>query len=188
MTTEINERIYTFAEFMALPDDGHRYELVDGRLVEMAGPSRRHGHIVIQLGSFLNEYAKQHDLGEVYTETAFNYFPDSPLQGRRPDISFVAKERLAGVDPDGGFTFAPDLAVKVVSPSDEWFEVVEKALEYRHYGVKLIWIVSSPDRSVWVYRQGSSIGVQVDSESKLTGGDVLPGFAVKVSAIFEMGG
>ena len=54
----------TTDDLLKLPDDGWRYELVDGVLVRMPPPGFRHGDIALELGSVLRVYTKQHHLGE----------------------------------------------------------------------------------------------------------------------------
>lgn len=109
-------KVWTDAEFMALPQDGSRYELVNGELIDMGNSGMEHGEIGSFLGGSLSLYVRIHKLGRVCdSSTAF-----AMKNGNRrsPDVSFVAKERLQGLRrlPKGFFQGAPDLAVKVLSP------------------------------------------------------------------------
>ena len=78
----------------------------------------------------------------------------------------------------------PDLAVEVKSPDDSYAEIREKATYYLNNGVKLVWLVYPDGRRVEVFAAGAE-AVTLEAENTLTGGDVLPGFQTKVSAIFE---
>ena len=87
----------TFEEFEMMPDDGRRYELVDGELREMPPAGMEHGDIGMGLGSDLRSHVRGRGLGRVYGEgTGFRIFPDRDV-AYAPDASFVSAERLATV-------------------------------------------------------------------------------------------
>lgn len=77
----------------------------------------------------------------------------------------------------------PDLAVEVVSPSETYREVDEKAKDWLVAGAKLVWVVNQLQRTVRIYRQDAGIATLTE-EDELSGGDVLPGFRCLVSEIF----
>lgn len=134
-------KVWTDAEFMALPQDGHRYELVNGELIDMGNSGIEHGEIGSFLGGSLSLYVRTHKLGRVCdSSTAF-----AMKNGNRrsPDVSFVAKERLQGLRrlPKGFFQGAPDLAVGVLSPSNTVEEIHEKIVEYFENGTRLVWVI-----------------------------------------------
>ncbi len=113
-------RTYTLAEFMTLPDDGHFYELIEGRLVEMRGPGLRHGEITTILIQQIRNYTDLNPVGKAWTNMAFVLNPkNAPL----PDVGYVVAERLASLDYEDAFPGSPDLAVEIVSRTDELFEI-----------------------------------------------------------------
>ena len=77
----------------------------------------------------------------------------------------------------------PDIAVEVQSPSDRRKDLRAKIKEYLFYSVPLIWLIDPETRTVTVY-QGTMRGTELDESDTLDGGDVLPGFACKVSDLF----
>src|SRR5262245_46942445 len=137
MTTATVEGLHTPEELLALPD-GHRYELVDGRLVErkMGVVSSRLAAILIRM---LDLFAHTHKLGLVFaTDCGYQIFPAQPTKVRFPDGSFVRQDRLpAGKLPPGHFRVVPDLVVEAVSPNDEAEDLDQRIEEYLQVGVGL---------------------------------------------------
>lgn len=177
---------YTLAEFYALPDDDNQYELIDGELFEMAkpGPNRKHGDIIAAFSQYLRNYVVPAQLGKVYAGAAC--IPDPTKNDYViPDVAFVTKERLVGQDEDGPLMVAPDLVVEVNSPSDRVEGISKKIKAYRRDGVKLSWSVYPLDEFVLVYTGESKHVAILNLEDELDGGNVLSGFKLKVSALFE---
>lgn len=174
---------YTIEEFAALPDDGKRYELVAGNLVEKLSEDEEHNSAVGNLLGPLWFYAKQKDLGQVYGPSV-GIITDSMQQTvRTPDASFIVQARV--VRTQGFIPVSPDLAVDVVSPSDLWLDVDDKIEEYKQAGVRLIWVINPYLPSVHVHRIDSNKVQTLGIKDELDGEDVLPGFKLKVSALFE---
>lgn len=143
-----------------------------------------HGAIGVRLISYLFNYVYPNELGEVF-EAQTTFKVKGKPSTRQPDVSFVTKDRLPKnfrIEAD----FAPDLAVEIVSKNDKDFDNDEKVLQYQKSGVRLIWLVHPVSQSVEVYRLASGIKSQrLAGEDELSGEDVIPGFRLKVSTMFE---
>jgi Uma2 family endonuclease len=125
-------KIWTDEEFMALPDNGHHYEIINGELIDMGNSGALHGYVCSTLMILLGGYVRQHNLGAMLdSSTAFKMKNGNK---RSPDIAFFAKERLHGmaVLPSGYLEGAPDLAVEVLSPGNTVEEIDDKLTEYFH--------------------------------------------------------
>jgi Uma2 family endonuclease len=119
-------------------------------------------------------------------ETGYRCFPGRPRHVRKPDVSFVSTARLPEQRlPLGDMLVAPDLAAEIVSPNDTADEVETKVAEYRSAGVRLIWIVYPPTRTVVIRRLDGSAG-EVGPEGTIDGEDVLPGFRCSVAELFRL--
>nr|WP_296760363.1 Uma2 family endonuclease [Roseiflexus sp.] len=94
--------------------------------------------------------------------------------------------RRSNADAPAFSRVPPDLAVEVVSPHDTAEEVEAKVLDYLEAGTRMVWIVRPRTRTVTVYRSLREVQVLRPGDT-LEGGDVLPGFAVPVGAIFGAG-
>jgi len=176
-------RLLSADDLLRLPDDGLRHELVRGELRTMSPGSRPHGRIAMKLGWPLAQYVEAHALGEVYAaETGFKLAED-PDTVRAPDVSFVRRERLAGMADEGFLAGAPDLAVEVLSPGDRPAEVAKKVADWLTYGAALVWVVNPRRRNVTEHRPGQPARV-LDENDVLDGADVVPGWRLSVRALF----
>lgn len=172
-----------FARMESNPDV--RLELVAGKVQEMVPPNPEHGDLSLEVGGELRSYLKSHgNAGRAYVETGYRLKSD-PDTVRIPDVSVMLNERLSKLEslrgyPDG----APDLAVEVLSPSDTFAETEHKALEYLETGASLVWIINPFERSVHVYSDGGKQVTRLSDGDLLTGGELLPGFSVRVAGLF----
>lgn len=178
-------KVWTDAEFMALPDDGNRYELVKGELINMANSGALHGYIAILLSAALFALVTYRKLGILLdSSTAFTMKNGNK---RSPDIAFFAKERLQGLEelPTGFLEGGPDLVVEILSPGNTVAEIEDKIAEYFGNGTRLLWVISPGQHYVLVYRCGYEPERLLTSGDFLEGEDVVPGFTFPVADLFQ---
>ena len=182
------ERLLTAEEFWALPDvPGKRYELVRGEPVEIPPAGAAQGLIVSSICYLLLTFVSSRELGCVCGDGVGYILARDPDLVRIPDVSFVARERVpAGGIPEGFWPLAPDLAVEIVSPNDRAEEVQGKVREYLAAGSRLVWVVWPRLRLVTVHEAGGGYR-ELGPDDDLDGGDVLPGFRVRVAELLEVG-
>ena len=171
-------------DLLAMPD-GEQYELVDGRLVEL-NMSLLSCWVESEILRHLGNYVVEHKLGLVFTATnQYRCFPWKPNMIRKPDASFIRRERLAleQIHAAGFCTVAPDLAVEVVSTHDLAAELIDKISIYLRAGVSLIWVIDPMTRVAQVHRLGGASRFLLE-EDELDGEDLLPGFRVRLGALF----
>jgi Uma2 family endonuclease len=175
-------RAATEEDLLAMPEDGQKYELVDGEIrVSPAGD--RHSFVAAQLVAVLVAFVKQHRLGYVMGADAGFRLPSKNV--RSPDASFVASGRFPNDRPPDDFgNLAPDLAVEVLSPHDRPRHVLDKVGEYLEAGVRLIWVIDPKKARATVYRSLSDVR-KLGAEDSLDGEDVLPGFRCRLREILE---
>ena len=178
-------KLMTADELLMMPDDGRRYELIEGELIELVPPGAAHGFVASNSGGVLREFVRPRKLGVVFgAETGFVISTD-PDTVRAPDAAFVAADRLPeGGLPVGYLRLAPDLLVEVVSPSDTASEVHDKVCEWLNAGCRLIWVAYPATRSVTVYRSLEDVRI-LGPDDMLDGVPVLEGFSIRVSELFE---
>jgi Uma2 family endonuclease len=179
-------KVWTEAEFMALPDDGNRYELVRGELVNLGNSVALHGYIAIILSAALFALVTFRKLGVLLdSSTAFTMKNGS--NKRSPDIAFFAKERLQGLEelPTGFLEGGPDLVVEILSLGSTIAEIEDKIVEYFANGTRLLWVISPGQHYVLVYRCGYEPQGLLTSGDFLEGEEVVPGFTFPLADLFQ---
>ena len=171
----------TIDDLMRCPEDGRKYELVDGRIV-VSPTGFQHGVVVAKIVHVLATFLETHPIGAVCGDNLGVRFPNGNL--RSPDVTFVRIEKVpTGEEAKEFATFIPDLAVEVLSPHDSLKEVGEKIGEFLDCGVPCVWLVDPARRTVTVYRS-LSLTEQLDGDSVITAEDVLPGFSCSILRFF----
>jgi Uma2 family endonuclease len=179
------KKVWTDEAFMALPDDGQRYEIVNGELIDMGNSGALHGYVCSLLLAALMGYILPQKLGVVLdSSTAFKMKNGNK---RSPDISFFAKERLQGITelPSGFLEGAPDLAVEVLSPGNTVEEIHDKLTEYFENGTRLAWVIHPNEKYILVYRSAQEPDRLLKSVDFLDGEEVVPGFSLPVADLFQ---
>jgi Uma2 family endonuclease len=183
MNAVATQQQYTPEDLLALPDEKN-YELVDGNLVE-CNVSLLSSWVGGKLYGRLDAFAEDNDLGTVWpADNGIQCFPDAPGKVRRPDVSFVRRERFSTDDLiEGYLRIPPDLVVEVISPNDLAWEVEAKVEEYLRAGVPLVWVIDPHTRTVRVHRADGTAG-RLRQEDELSGEGVIPGFRCAVGDLF----
>jgi Uma2 family endonuclease len=177
------EKLVSAAELFQMPDLG-RCELVRGELIRMPPAGFKHGLIVINLSSLLDNFVKSRNLGKITgAETGFHIQRD-PDTVRAPDVAFIRMNRLPEEPPQEYFDGPPDLAVEVLSPNDRASEVQKKIRDWLNAGCCAVWIVDPETKSVTIYKSTHDI-IALSTSDKLNDVLLLPGFSATVSEIFE---
>ena len=177
-------RLWTDEELEAIPNNGHKHELLDGELI-MSPVHENHGGICIQLAILVGSHVKRHALGRVYdSSTGFRLSENLLLS---PDLAFVSKARLKKIflAPDKFLQGAPDLVVEVLSPGDRMTQVNRKLDHYFEHGTKLAWLINWRKAQMHIYTP-DSIEALTQPNDILTGGSVLPGFKCKLSQMLGL--
>jgi Uma2 family endonuclease len=163
-----------------------RRELVNGEVREMGPAGAVHGRLELRIGRRLAEHVEGHGGGEVLVgDVGFVLaLPHDPERVRAPDVAFVTTARLPeGRLPERFIRGAPDLAVEVLSPSDDPVEVQQKVRDYREAGTRLVWVLAPRARTATVYRANGSARLLREGD-QLDGEDVLPGLAIPLAELF----
>jgi len=131
-------RLLTRRDYLELPEDGPRYQLIQGELFMAPAPNRFHQHISGNIEYALRRYLEDHPIGLLYdapfdvTLTDINVF--------QPDILFVSNERKSLFDQHG-LEGPPDLVIEILSPGTAKLDLDPKRKVYAQTGVQELWIV-----------------------------------------------
>ena len=172
----------TAAEFEAWalqPENAERrLELVAGEVVPVVSnnyASAVAARILIRLGA----YVEAHDLGYITgADGGYCVGEDRYI----PDVAYISKQRQPQPSHEAYNPQPPDLAVEVLSPSDDPRIVRRKVANYLAAGVT-VWLVLPEERAVEVYAPGQPVQTLGEKDT-LQGGELLPEFSLPVKDIF----
>ena len=166
--------------FDALPyDEGRRWELLEGDLIEVSSPTPRHQAVVFNVLLALRRYLTGRQ------DAAFSdvEFALSDLLRLRPDICVLLAEKARLLDLDRiPIPGAPDLAIEVISPTERASESHEKVRAYLRNGTAEVWQIYPKSRTLQIHRNATSL---LFDSSEMVTSDLLPGFVVSVASFFE---
>jgi Uma2 family endonuclease len=151
---------FTWQDLQGLPDDGNRYELMDGVLSVVPAPDGRHQLCVFQLTRLLFE-ARPLDL--VVRMAPFSYTPE-PGTSLEPDVLVARRSDME----EARLRATPLLVVEVASPRTRRHDRGDKLLAYQEYGVPYYWLVDPavPSLTVLHLKNGQYVeGAQVVGEA-----------------------
>ena len=153
VTTLPWSRALTRADLDRMPDDGHRYELVDGALVVTPAPSPRHQSVVVQLTRLLLDQCPA-GLTVLVAPLDVVLSDDTVLQ---PDVLVARRADFTARD----LPVAPLLAVEVMSPSTRRIDLWLKRSRYEAAGCPSYWVVDpdKPSLIAWQLQEGAYVEV-----------------------------
>jgi Uma2 family endonuclease len=174
---------WTYEDYKRLPDDGWRYEVIEGELHVAPAPRPRHQRVVFALSGLLWDYLRHNPLGQAFAAPIDVLLPGlaSPVQ---PDVLFIANDRLDIVKEEF-IEGPPDLAIEVLSPSNWLDDRRTKFHLYARAGVREYWIIDLERRTVEVFAlRGHSFTLLNRYEPGQTiRSEVLPDFEVAVDEV-----
>jgi Uma2 family endonuclease len=139
----------TYADLREMPEDGWRYELLEGDIVGSPAPTVRHQRIVMKITALLLE-AEKAGAGIVLTAPTDVVF-DPDLNALQPDLLFISRARAAYLLTDTHIAGPPDLVVEVVSGRSVERDLATKPRVYARYGVAWYWAVDPEAETLRVF-------------------------------------
>ena len=124
----------------------------------------------------IRNFVVEHKLGWVFgSDAGFQCFPDDPDKVRKPDVSYLAKDKLPNGPTDVHLRVTPDLAIEVASANDSLRDSDRKVEEYLAAGVRSVWLINPNVRVVQVIRADGTF-LRLHDADELTEPEILPGF------------
>jgi Uma2 family endonuclease len=177
-------RLVTAEEFERFPHDDYRYELVEGRVIQLSPVSFDHGRVVLQLGALLHRHLQHQPVGAVVADVGFK-LASNPDTVRGPDIAFIRSDRMPQKGTRGFLKGPPDLVVEVLSPDDRPGEVRAKTDEYLARGVRLVVVIDPDEKTATRFEPKAPQVVLRQDNDLLDLSNVIPGFSCHLREIFE---
>jgi Uma2 family endonuclease len=179
-------RKLNYEDYVLLPDDGRRHEILDGEHYATAAPYPIHQAVLGELHLWIGNFLRKNRLGRVFLA------PVDVLLSRhdivQPDLLFISNERLT-VLKEKNVQGAPDLVVEILSPSTRRIDEGLKLERYDLLDVREYWVVDPSGNVARVYRRS---GARLRKEAELTAaaGDhlttpLLPGLEIPLVELFQ---
>jgi Uma2 family endonuclease len=171
----------------ALPDDGKRYEIVDGELYVSKQPHWQHQFVCGQVFALLQAWSGQTKAGMANLAPGLIFGEEDDVA---PDVVWISRVRMAtALQEDGKLHMAPELVVEVLSPgkTNEQRDREVKLKLYSRRGVKEYWVVNWQDQELEVYRRVDAV-LTLDKtlhQNDSLQSPLLPGFTCQVSQLFS---
>ncbi|MEW5860097.1 MAG: Uma2 family endonuclease [Cyanobacteriota bacterium] len=187
MSQTVNQGVrWTTADLELMPDNGTRYEIIDGELFMSRSPHLSHQRTCGNIHFELRTWSLSSGLGEAFINPGIIFTEADNVE---PDVIWISKEKLAAlVDDSGHLTGAPELVVEVLSSGvqNERRDREAKLKLYSVRGVQEYWIVDWRLQKIEVYRRSNSalqLIATLFSNDEISS-PLLPNFSCLVSKFF----
>jgi Uma2 family endonuclease len=176
----------THEEFEKLCQDNPELRLeltANGELITMAPAGWESSKRNLNLATDVDIWNRQTNLGEAFDSSGGFTLPNGSVKS--PDVTWIEKSKLANIPAGVAFPeVVPDFVIELRSKSDSLKTLRAKMEEYRSNGVRLGWLINPQQQQVEIYRLGREVEI-LQSPTTLSGEDVLPGFTIDLSSIFQ---
>lgn len=178
---------WTYEDYLRLPDDGRRYEVIRGHLYVTAAPRFEHQYSVTELSRRLGNFVADHQCGLVLVAPFDILLPERIGDPVEPDILYFRPENRPRRS-DKNFRGVPDLVVEVLSPRTRLYDRKIKLGAYEEAGIPEYWLVDPWARTIEIFGlQGggrSYVELARGGAGEMVGSFVVPGFRVAVDDLF----
>jgi len=179
---------WTVSDLELMPDNGTRYEIIDGELFMSRQPHWHHQETCVKIATPLNEWSTQTGLGHVSFAPGIIFSDEDAVA---PDVVWISRERFESrMDEAGHLIGAPELVVEVLSPGllNERRDREAKLKLYALRGVLEYWIADWRLKTVEVYRRQEAmlrlVGTMLEPDDLTS--PLLPGFRCRVATLFPL--
>jgi Uma2 family endonuclease len=180
------EPLMTVEDLDAMPEDGNRYEVIEGELFVSRAPGLPHQLVTANIVHQLMTYLDNNPIGRILPTPGLIV---SQFSGVIPDLVFYSHARGKEIIANDRLNAAPEIVIEILSPGRENIarDRVAKRQLYAKHGVSEYWIVDSENRAVEVYRlanQSLELAAVLKDDQEITSPS-LPGFRCPLSKILE---
>lgn len=178
------KRKFTYEDYLKLPDDSKRYEVLNGELIMAPAPTTAHQRLSLNLSVELVLFLKKEKLGELFYAPFDVVLDDNNIV--QPDIVFVTNEKK-DIVTDNNIKGTPDLLIEILSPSTGYYDLVEKKEIYEKFGVKEYWIIDPQKKWIEIYslkQNKYSLLIRIEKKGKIKS-SLLTKLDLDIYKIFE---
>jgi Uma2 family endonuclease len=180
------EPLMTVDDLDAMPEDGNRYEVIEGELFVSRAPGLPHQIVSGNIFGQFWQYLLDHPVGKIIATPGLML---SQYSGVIPDLVFYTHARGAEIIANERLVAAPDIVIEILSPGRENVarDRIAKRQLYAKNGVNEYWIVDSENCSIEIYRRAANtleFATILRNDDSVTS-PLLSGFKCPVAKIFE---
>ncbi len=184
-TTAHADARLSYADFMRLPDDGKRHEIIDGVHYVTPSPTRQHQRLLLYLSVEIELYLRKHrGVGEVFLSPFDVVLSNWDVV--EPDV-LVVLDQQKSILTEANVQGPPAIVVEVISPSTRRRDHTIKRKLFERAGVLEYWIVDPREMTVKVLRRDGDRFADSDllSSSATLTTELLPGFSLALAELFR---
>jgi len=183
MLTVEKKKKYTIDDYMQL-EEGAPFQLINNDLIMSPSPNPFHQFIVVRLSKVMLNFLEDKEMGGYIAGSVDVVFDDGNVF--QPDLLYVAEERVAEL-VKGRIEGAPDIAIEILSPSNAYYDLIQKKEMYEKYGVKeyIIFDPIAKNASLYVLKDGAYYLHQKAQQNELLHSVVLAGFDFDLNYLFK---
>lgn len=184
MAPETSTRL-TYDDYVLMPDDGRRHEIIDGEHYVTPSPVTKHQLVSRNLEYVIFDFLQEHPVGEVF-DAPYDVVL-SEIDVVQPDILYVSNARKS-IITEKNIRGVPDLVLEILSESTRKTDEITKRKLYERFGVAEYWVVDPVLDSIKVYRRVETsfervAELSLEDDNSLTT-PLLPGFTAPLGRIF----
>jgi Uma2 family endonuclease len=184
-TYHVPKKVYTYQDYLDLPDDGNKYEIIEGELIMSPAPFTIHQIVKGNLYFEMRKFIVDKKIGTIFDAPTDVVLSETNIV--QPDILFILKDN-SYIITDANIKGVPDLVVEVISPSTGYYDLTSKKDIYEKFGVREYWIVDPKKQRIEIYEntgQKFELNQRAEKEGKITS-QVLKGLQLSLKKIFEI--
>lgn len=184
-TYRVPKKVYTYQDYIELPEDGKRYEIIEGELSMSPAPYMNHQFISLNLVLKLAKFVLENKLGKICYAPVDVLLSDFNIV--QPDILFISSDNLQ-IITEKNIKGVPDLIIEIVSPATGYYDLRGKKDLYEKFGVQEYWIVDPMKRRVEIYlnfEREFELHQRLEQKGKVKS-NLLKGFEIELETIFNV--
>ena len=178
-------RKLTYDDYLLIPEDGQRHEILDGEHYVTASPFFPHQLVSSRLHSRVGPWVESRKLGFLVAAPMDVLL--SPHDVAQPDLLFISNER-SGIITRAAIRGAPDLVIEILSKSTRSQDEGLKLERYDLFGVREYWMLDPDRKTARVYRRKGGRRLRLVAElcvEDILTSPLLPGLEIRLAEIFE---
>jgi len=184
-TYRVPRKTYTYQDYSEIPDDGNRYQIIEGELIMSPAPFTKHQRIVRKIIFALLKFIEEEQTGELFFAPTDLVLNNSNVV--QPDILFILNENL-NIITEKNIKGVPDLIIEIISPATGYYDLSGKKDLYEKFGVQEYWIVDPMKQRIDIYLNFEhKFELHQRLEKKgIVKSNILKGFEIDLETIFGL--